>query len=85
VSNTYNHEIIQVDMYFYDTLTILYNYSGYMSPEYAMEGRYSAKSDVFSYGVILLEIIAGQRNTYCETGRESPNLIEHVSYKKEKR
>ncbi|RHN62560.1 putative protein kinase RLK-Pelle-DLSV family [Medicago truncatula] len=51
---------------------------GYMSPEYAMEGRYSTKSDVFSYGVILLETIAGQRNTHCEKGRESPNLIGHV-------
>ena len=80
MSHTYNHEIIQMDMYFYGTLTILYNCSGYISPEYAMEGRYSTKSDVFSYGVILLEIIACQRNTYCETGRESPNLIGHVSY-----
>ncbi|KAJ1390417.1 S-locus glycoprotein domain [Sesbania bispinosa] len=52
--------------------------SGYMSPEYAMEGRYSTKSDVFSYGVLLLEIIAGKRNTDCETGRASPNLIGHV-------
>ncbi|CAJ2678375.1 unnamed protein product [Trifolium pratense] len=51
---------------------------GYMAPEYAMEGRYSTKSDVFSYGVILLEIIAGQRNTHCEIGRASPNLIGHV-------
>ncbi|PNY13140.1 serine/threonine protein kinase, partial [Trifolium pratense] len=52
--------------------------SGYMSPEYAMEGCYSTKSDVYSYGVLLLEIIAGQRNTYRETGRASPNLIGHV-------
>ncbi|CAJ2678380.1 unnamed protein product [Trifolium pratense] len=51
---------------------------GYMSPEYAMEGCYSTKSDVYSYGVLLLEIIAGQRNTYRETGRASPNLIGHV-------
>lgn len=51
-----------------------------MAPEYAMEGRYSTKSDVFSYGVLLLEIIAGQRNTHCEIGRTSPNLIGHVSY-----
>ncbi|KAK2383210.1 G-type lectin S-receptor serine/threonine-protein kinase RKS1 [Trifolium repens] len=51
---------------------------GYMSPEYAMEGCYSTKSDVFSYGVLLLEIIAGQRNTHCETGIASPNLIGHV-------
>ncbi|XP_039689675.1 G-type lectin S-receptor-like serine/threonine-protein kinase RKS1 isoform X2 [Medicago truncatula] len=50
---------------------------GYMSPEYAMEGRYSTKSDVFSYGVLLLEIIAGKRNTHCEIGRDSPNLIGH--------
>ncbi|KAK2350673.1 G-type lectin S-receptor serine/threonine-protein kinase RKS1 [Trifolium repens] len=30
------------------------------------------------YGVLLLEIIAGQRNTHCEIGRASPNLIGHV-------
>ncbi|EOY10121.1 S-domain-1 13-like protein [Theobroma cacao] len=37
--------------------------SGYMSPEYAMEGHFSEKFDVFSYGVLLLEIINGRRNT----------------------
>ncbi|XWS65048.1 hypothetical protein CRYUN_Cryun05aG0057400 [Craigia yunnanensis] len=36
---------------------------GYMSPEYAMRGQFSEKSDVFSYGVSLLEIINGRRNT----------------------
>jgi len=50
-----------------------------MSPEYAMDGRYSTKSDVFSFGVLLLEIIAGKRNTDCEKGRPSLNLIGHVS------
>lgn len=35
---------------------------GYMSPEYAMEGRFSKKSDVFSFGVLLLEIVSGRRN-----------------------
>ncbi|KAK9936133.1 hypothetical protein M0R45_012994 [Rubus argutus] len=36
---------------------------GYMAPEYAMEGLFSVKSDVFSFGVILLEIISGKRNS----------------------
>ncbi|OVA12778.1 Protein kinase domain [Macleaya cordata] len=36
---------------------------GYMSPEYAMEGRFSEKSDVFSFGVLLLEIVSGRRNS----------------------
>ncbi|XP_050288750.1 cysteine-rich receptor-like protein kinase 25 isoform X1 [Quercus robur] len=36
---------------------------GYMAPEYALEGVFSVKSDVFSFGVILLEIISGKRNS----------------------
>ncbi|KAF9616862.1 hypothetical protein IFM89_032712 [Coptis chinensis] len=35
---------------------------GYMSPEYAMHGQFSVKSDVFSFGVLVLEIISGQKN-----------------------
>nr|ADQ37372.1 unknown [Arabidopsis lyrata] len=35
---------------------------GYMSPEYAMDGIFSMKSDVFSFGVLLLEIISSKRN-----------------------
>lgn len=36
---------------------------GYMSPEYAMHGSFSVKSDIFSLGVLVLEIISGKRNT----------------------
>ncbi|KAK2651730.1 hypothetical protein Ddye_011586 [Dipteronia dyeriana] len=35
---------------------------GYMAPEYAMEGLFSIKSDVFSFGVLLLEILSGKKN-----------------------
>ncbi|KAG5234849.1 G-type lectin S-receptor serine/threonine-protein kinase [Salix suchowensis] len=37
---------------------------GYMPPEYLMEGRFSEKSDVFSFGVLLLEIVSGRRNAH---------------------
>ncbi|XP_043688757.1 cysteine-rich receptor-like protein kinase 10 isoform X3 [Telopea speciosissima] len=36
---------------------------GYMSPEYAMHGQFSVKSDVFSFGVLVLEIISGKKNS----------------------
>ncbi|OIT02392.1 g-type lectin s-receptor-like serinethreonine-protein kinase, partial [Nicotiana attenuata] len=36
---------------------------GYMSPEYALDGLFSIKSDVFSFGVMMLEITCGKRNT----------------------
>ncbi|KAF2576670.1 hypothetical protein F2Q70_00004874, partial [Brassica cretica] len=39
---------------------------GYMSPEYAMEGLISEKSDVFSLGVIFLEILSGRKNSHKE-------------------
>ncbi|XP_015060033.1 putative receptor-like protein kinase At4g00960 [Solanum pennellii] len=39
---------------------------GYMSPEYAMHGQFSVKSDVFSFGVLLLEIISGKRRNNKE-------------------
>uniref|UniRef100_A0A453D2Z2 Protein kinase domain-containing protein n=1 Tax=Aegilops tauschii subsp. strangulata TaxID=200361 RepID=A0A453D2Z2_AEGTS len=32
---------------------------GYMSPEYAMKGVFSVKSDAYSYGVLLLEVVSG--------------------------
>ncbi|XP_034197068.1 G-type lectin S-receptor-like serine/threonine-protein kinase B120 [Prunus dulcis] len=36
---------------------------GYMSPEYALLGNFSEKSDVFSFGVLILEIVSGKRNS----------------------
>ncbi|WCJ20313.1 cysteine-rich RLK (RECEPTOR-like protein kinase) 25 [Euphorbia peplus] len=48
---------------------------GYMSPEYAMEGLFSVKSDVFSFGVLLLEIISGKRNNRFHVSKEGESLL----------
>ncbi|XP_028761822.1 uncharacterized protein LOC114720342 [Neltuma alba] len=51
---------------------------GYMAPEYAADGLYSMKSDVFSYGILVLEIICGKKNRgfYLEDSKH--NLIGHA-------
>uniref|UniRef100_A0A0E0AS10 non-specific serine/threonine protein kinase n=1 Tax=Oryza glumipatula TaxID=40148 RepID=A0A0E0AS10_9ORYZ len=36
---------------------------GYLAPEYAMKGHLTAKADVFAFGVVTLETIAGRSNT----------------------
>ncbi|KAI4312364.1 hypothetical protein MLD38_037181 [Melastoma candidum] len=51
---------------------------GYMAPEYVMGGRFSVKSDVFSFGIILLEILSGRKNSsfHCnhELGESLPTF-----------
>ena len=32
-----------------------------MSPEYVIRGQYSTKSDVFSFGILVIEIVTGRR------------------------
>ncbi|RWR90863.1 cysteine-rich receptor-like protein kinase 10 [Cinnamomum micranthum f. kanehirae] len=51
---------------------------GYMSPEYAMHGQFSVKSDVFSFGVLLLEIISGQKNSAFYQSDHGRDLLSYV-------
>ncbi|KAI5411019.1 hypothetical protein KIW84_056248 [Lathyrus oleraceus] len=53
---------------------------GYMSPEYAMEGLYSVKSDVFSFGVLLLEIVCGKRNSGFYLADHGQSLLIYVIF-----
>ncbi|XP_048425816.1 G-type lectin S-receptor-like serine/threonine-protein kinase At4g27290 isoform X1 [Pyrus x bretschneideri] len=51
---------------------------GYMSPEYAADGIFSMKSDVFSFGVILLEMLSRKKNRgFCHPDHVH-NLLGHA-------
>ncbi|XP_059623679.1 G-type lectin S-receptor-like serine/threonine-protein kinase At1g11410 isoform X1 [Cornus florida] len=51
---------------------------GYMSPEYALDGLFSVKSDVFSFGVIVLELISSKKNFGFFHEDPYSNLIRYV-------
>ncbi|KAL3754548.1 hypothetical protein ACJRO7_001743 [Eucalyptus globulus] len=51
---------------------------GYMSPEYALDGFFSFKSDVFSFGVVVLEIVSGKRNTGFYQSEGTMSLLTHA-------
>lgn len=53
-----------------------------MSPEYAMDGVILMKSDVFSFGVLVLEIITGKRNRGSYEPEHDLNLLGYVSSSK---
>ncbi|XP_061368787.1 receptor-like serine/threonine-protein kinase SD1-8 isoform X2 [Gastrolobium bilobum] len=60
-----------------NTLRVVGTY-GYMAPEYAMDGNFSVKSDVFSFGVLVLEIISGKKNRGFYYSNNELNLLANV-------
>lgn len=58
--------------------------NGYMAPEYVMHGHLSVKADVFSFGVLVLELISGHRNSSFNLNVDAQNLLDwaYKLYKK---
>ena len=52
---------------------------GYISPEYAANGLFSIKSDIFSFGVLVLEIVSGKKNRSFAHEDHHDSLLGHVS------
>nr|XP_043618811.1 G-type lectin S-receptor-like serine/threonine-protein kinase At4g27290 [Erigeron canadensis] len=59
---------------------------GYISPEYAVNGLFSIKSDIFSFGVLVLEMVSGKKNTSFFHEDHHDNLLGYAwtLYKKGK-
>lgn len=58
----------------------MFEYSGYMAPEYVMHGHLSVKADVFSFGVVVLELISAQRNSNFNLDVDAQNLLDWVRF-----
>lgn len=52
--------------------------SGYLAPEYAMRGHLTEKADVFSFGVVALELVSGRPNSDSSLEGEKMYLLEWV-------
>lgn len=51
----------------------------YLAPEYASTGKLTEKSDVFSFGVVLLELITGRKPVDASQPLGDESLVEWVS------
>ncbi|KAL0921046.1 hypothetical protein M5K25_008077 [Dendrobium thyrsiflorum] len=50
--------------------------NGYMAPEYFMTGALSPKVDVFSFGVLVIELVSGQKNSRFSPRHDASTLLE---------
>ncbi|CAA0841154.1 Protein kinase superfamily protein [Striga hermonthica] len=49
---------------------------GYVAPEYAVRGQVTRKADIYSYGILLLEIVSGRRNTNMRLPPGEQSILE---------
>ena len=50
-----------------------------MAPEYISHGHYSVKSDVFSFGILVLEIVSGRKKSWLCNTDDVELLLSYVS------
>ena len=68
-------------LYFHDPIfvTMLFLIRGYMAPEYVVHGQLTEKADVYSYGILVLEVLTGKKNTSSvSSSSESQSLVSQV-------
>jgi disease resistance protein RPM1 len=53
-------------------------FSAYMSPEYLYRGEISTQSDIYSLGLVIMEIVTGQKNTPRRNDPSARQFIDNV-------
>ncbi|KAE9598852.1 hypothetical protein Lal_00022403 [Lupinus albus] len=51
---------------------------GYTAPEYALHGQLSVKADTYSYGVVVLEIVSGQKSSELRADVDGDFLLQRA-------
>lgn len=51
-----------------------------MAPEYLAHGQLTEKVDVYSFGVLVFEIVTGRQNNRSKTAEYSDSLVTLVSF-----
>ncbi|KAK4740676.1 hypothetical protein SAY87_024264 [Trapa incisa] len=69
-------KLIQAD----ESMSVIAGSYGYIAPEYAYTLQVDEKSDIYSYGVVLMEILSGRRSVESEFG-EGNSIVEWVRSK----
>jgi serine/threonine protein kinase len=54
-------------------------FSGYMAPEYLYRGEISTELDIYSLGLLIIEITTGERNQRSSQDMPARNFVENVS------
>ncbi|XP_018730545.2 probable leucine-rich repeat receptor-like serine/threonine-protein kinase At3g14840 [Eucalyptus grandis] len=57
---------------------------GYMAPEYAMHGYLTDKADIYSFGIVALEVVSGRSNSSSQKNEECFYLLDWVRVLKER-
>ncbi|XP_024995784.1 LRR receptor-like serine/threonine-protein kinase FEI 1 [Cynara cardunculus var. scolymus] len=60
--------------------TIVAGTFGYLAPEYMQSGRATEKTDVYSFGVLMLEVISGKRPTDASFIEKGLNIVGWLNY-----
>jgi len=59
-------------------LALPFFFRGYLAPEYAIRGQLTRRADVYSFGVLLVEIVSGRNNTNKRLPIGERYLLERV-------